>query len=102
MKRIDMRHDPITKGIFVQRNVGYANSRQYRKPFCVTFPRLANLGKDTCDVLYPSKDFATYQQALEFAREIQRMDSRLRDCKLYLLDHRWVRSSTERTVVRIF
>ena len=100
---MSFKHDPACKGIFVQRNVEYKDTRQRRrKPFCVTFPRLANVGTGSeLDVIFPSNDFATFQAAHEFAQQFKKCDPRLRDCPIYLLDQRWVGSSTKREIQRI-
>jgi hypothetical protein len=100
---MSIRHDPVLKGIFVQRNVEYKDaSRRTRKPFCVTFPRLSNVGTgDDNDVIFPSDDFATFAKARDFALQFKKCDPRLRDCPIYLLDQRWVGSSTKRELQRI-
>ena len=92
-----MRHDPANKGIFVQRNVEYKGATlRKRKPFCVTFPRLANIGGTDNEALFPSDDFPTFETARKFALNFKKIDSRLRECPIYLLDNRWVGSSTVR------
>jgi len=91
------------KGIFIQRNVEYNHStKRTRGPFCVTFPRLANLGLDeNSPIIYPSGDFSTYQSALNFALQYRRSDSRVSKCPIYFLENRWVGSSTRREIQRV-
>ena len=94
---MSIKHDPASKGIFVQRNVEYKNTtRRTRKPFCVTFPRLANIGGTDNEALFPTDDFPTFETAKKFAVAFKKTDSRLRNCPIYLLDNRWVGSSTIR------
>jgi len=96
-----MKHDPARKGIFVQRNIRSKNSQTYVKPFCVTFPRLANIGVDDSQVIFPSGDFKTFKQAHDFALQVKKIDSRLKNCPVFLLDNRWIKSSATREFQRI-
>lgn len=96
------RHDPAMRGIFVQRNVEYKGARKRtRKPFCVTFPRLANIGGTDNEAIFPSDDFPTFKAAHDFALQFKRCDSRLKQCPIFLLDQRWVGCSTRRELQRI-
>ena len=99
---MSFRHDPAHRGIFVQRNVEYKDARRrLRLPFCVTFPRLANIGGTDNEAIFPSDDFPTFESARRFALQVKRCDSRLKKCPVYLLDQRWVGPSTRRELQRI-
>ena len=96
------RHDPFVRGIFVQRNLQNKYATRYRKPFCVTFPRLANVtGKEGAEILFPSDDFFTFKQAHDFAIQIKKIDSRLGACPIFLLDFKWIKSCADRLLQRI-
>jgi len=100
----NFKHDPAHKGIFVQRNLNYKYpTGKYRKPFCVTFPRLANVldNEKICDVIFPSQDFGTFLKAFDFAKAFKEMDSRLRACPIYLFDFKWIKSGANRSFQRI-
>lgn len=91
-RNLPFKHDPAYRGIFVQQSMG--------KKFCVTFPRLSNLARgdefDCDEVMFPTKDFKTFNKALEFALEIRTIDSRLSDCRIYLCTQKWIGSSGHR------
>lgn len=92
------------KGIFVQRNLEYKNSSKRRRdPFCVTFPRLENLGQGDSrgNVLFPSDDFKTFNLAHKFAIQTKKIDSRLKKCPIFLCDYRWTGSSARREIQQI-
>lgn len=92
-----MKNDPAFRGIFVQRALKNKYvSKSDGKIFCVTFPRLANIGGNDTDILFPSDYFPTFESAKKFALQVKRIDTRLSKCPVYLCDHRWVRSSAVR------
>jgi hypothetical protein len=95
-RNLPYRHDPAYRGIFVQKSIG--------RKFCVTFPRLSNLNDkaeyfDEC--IFPSRDFKTFNQALEFASHVREIDSRIRYCKIFLCTQKWIGSSGHRVVQQI-
>ncbi len=98
------KHDAANRGIFVQRNLQNKYSLKARKPFCVTFPRLANIDarfERDAQVLFPSEDFKTFKQALDFALQIKKVDPRIAGLPIWLCDYRWCKSSAKRELQRI-
>lgn len=72
------------KGIFIQQvNSGKTSG------YCVTFPRLGNLGFSDNDSIRPSQNFKTFSQALAFARAYRESDTRVSRCPIYCLQFSW-------------
>jgi hypothetical protein len=62
---------------------------------------LANLGHGDNEAIFPSDDFKTFKQAHDFALQVKKIDSRLKQCPVFLLDNRWIKSRATREFQRI-
>ena len=94
-KNLPFRHDPAFRGVFVQRST---------RGWCVTFPRLSNLHQEggyDDDAIFPSRDFKTFSLAFNFASHVREIDSRIRQCKIFLCNQKMIGSVGHRVTQQI-